>query len=443
MVRSVDLNDVGKRFGALVTRRRVRNYAAIVLLIVVVEYIFGYATGSGFLDRYGQVKGTDFVQFYVAGQLVAAGHGSSLYTFLPPFQFPAQFAAEAQLLSPQVIDPHFAFVVPPFYALLFVPLSALAYLQAYAVWIILNACLLFLALRLLRPYVALLKGGDRRLTYLVAVSFFPVLECLFDGQNAIVSLFLLAATYVALRRRWDVLAGGALGLALYKPQLVLVLALFLLITWRWRALAGLVATGVALVGVSWAIVGTRGMLDYMSLSATSLGWLYIPGWRTWNMHSWYSFFVLLVADPAASRALTVIFTAITLAFLISAWRWAQVGPVASSNLQFALAILGTVLVSPHVFAYDLTILIIPGLLLADAGVAAIELGPKGHDGWLRGFLGVGYFIPLISRFAALELRLQLSVLVVAAIFAMTYLALSRSRRAAFPEPAATFVTAGR
>src|SRR5262249_21349214 len=140
------------------------------------------------------------------GRIVAAGEGPTLYTFTLPFQFPAQFAEETRLLAPQVSDPRYAFVVPPFFSLVFVPLAILPYLPAYGVWILLNVGLLLLTLRMLRPYVTLLAGPDRRLAYLVCLSFFPFLECLFDGQNAVVSLFLFAAAYVALRQRRNVLA---------------------------------------------------------------------------------------------------------------------------------------------------------------------------------------------------------------------------------------------
>jgi hypothetical protein len=426
------VDGVSARLAALVHRRRIFAYATIMVLVVVVAYPFQLVTGSGVLDRYGQVKGTDFVEFYAAGQLIAAGHGPSLYHFLPPFQFPAQFSAEASFLAPQVHDPHFAFIVAPYYALPFVPLSALPYLPAYAVWFAGNVALFGLTLRLLRPYVGLLQGRDRRLAILVAASFFPVLECLVDGQNAIVSLFLFAVVYIALRRDRDVLAGVALGFALYKPQLVLTVALLVLVGRRWRAVLALLGTGLALLAISFAIVGTAGLHDYLRLSLTMPGWVYIPGWRTWNMHSLNSFFVLLVPVPWLARLLTAAASIAVLLPAIAVWRTAHPRDPAWLNPAYALAVLATVLVSPHVFAYDLALLVIPGLLLAD-GLAGGGLGgPPVATQWLRVFLAVGYLLPLPSRFFALTVRLQPSVLVIAGIFAATYLLL-RVRPAADAE----------
>jgi hypothetical protein len=434
---------LGARLGALVNRQRVLVYSTIALVVVLAEYAFVLSTGTGLLDRFGQVKGTDFVEFYVAGRLVGAGRGALLYQFVPPFRFPAQFAAEARVLAPQVSDPTFAFVVPPFYALPFVPLAALPYLQAYTVWLVLDVALLLATLRLLRPHVTLLQGPDRRLVYLVAASFFPVLECLFDGQNAILSLFLFAAAYVALRGRRDALAGVALGLALYKPQLVLVMALFLLVGRRRDALLGLAGTALALVGVSGAIVGAAGIRDYLTLSLTMPGWVYLPGWRTWNMHSLNSFFVLLVADPTLSRALAAIASLAVIGLAILAWR-AEIqtdthGDVAEFNRQFALAVLATVLVSPHVFAYDLALLLLPGLLLADAIVAGQFPAASARGPWLRALLALGYLSPLFSRFAAMQVGFQPSVLVVAALFAVTLGLKTEGRPLGQPERALAVV----
>lgn len=439
--------------GELVTRQRVRAYGLIFLVAVVAEYLFASLTGSGLLDRFGQVKGTDFIQFYVAGQLIAAGHGAELYRFVPPFQFPVQFAAEARVLAPQMAHPNFAYVVPPFFALLFVPLARLPYLWAYLTWCLFNVGLLLAALRLLRPHVGVLRGKDRWLVYLVAASFFPFLECLFDGQNGVVSFFLLTLVYIALRRQREVLAGVALAAVLYKPQLVITLAFALLIARRWRVLAGLVGGGVALVGISWLIVGTDGMRDYLALSTTMPGWIYLPGWRVWNMHSWQSFFVLLFPDPLASHALTVLFSAATLGVVAVIWRPGSTVPL---DLRFALALIGTVLVSPHVFAYDLTLLILPGLLLADALILSpgqpvgtewqgtvnrIDFSHPVPDGVsihaLRLCLALTYLAPLFSRFLALGLHFQVSVPIIAAFFVVTAFAVSNNRgiwqRGALPD----------
>ena len=415
---------LGERLGTLVNRRRVRAYSAIVLVVVVLEYGFVFLTGPGLLDRFGQIKGTDFIQFYVAGQLIAAGRGAELYGFELPFRFPVQFEAQTQLLMPQSAEHRHAYVVPPFYALLFVPLSQLPYVPAYGVWAALNVGLLFAALRVLRPHFAVLQGDDSGIAHLAVFSFFPFLECLFDGQNSVVTLFLFAAAYAALRRHRDAIAGVTLGLALYKPQLVGVMALFLLASRRWRAIVGLAGMGLLLAAISYAVVGPRGVADYVELAATMPGWIYLPGWRTWNMHSWNSLFVLLFPGPGLSQALTLAAVLVTLTFLALAWR-SSAHDALGFDLGFALAVLGTLLISPHVFAYDLLLLVMPGLALASLLVAQPAIALTAVVARLRTLLALAYLAPLVSRFAAMWLHVQVSVLVLAAMFAATYLLATR------------------
>ena len=98
VARLIELTD---RLGLLVTRERARGYSIIVLSLLAVLAGFSFATGPGMLDRFGQVKGADFYQFYVAGRMLADGQGASLYEFVPPFSFPAQEAVQAAVLAPQ------------------------------------------------------------------------------------------------------------------------------------------------------------------------------------------------------------------------------------------------------------------------------------------------------------------------------------------------------
>ena len=394
-------------------------------------------SGKGLLDRFGQVKGTDFIQFYVAGQLVAAGRGAELYRFVPRSSFQVQFAAEAQVLGGQLANPNFAFVVPPFFALLLVPFSRLPYLGALGAWIGFNVVLLVATLRILEPYVALLRGRDRWLVYLAAAAFFPFLESQFDGQNGVISLFSWGRSTSASRRERDTLAGLALAGILFKPQLVVTLALAMLLARRWRVLLGLASGGLVLVGVSWLLVGPTGMRDYLSLSATMPGWIYLPGWRVWNMHSWQSFFVLLFPNPLVSRTLTALFSLGTLG-VGGRWRAFGRGVVSpgenriysthppSSPSPYSAP---SGLVSPHVFAYDLTLLYSARPAPRRPAGHVAELARRGVGEVTRNAIRLGlaltFLAPLPSRFLAMGLHLQMTVPIIAALFLATALALQQ------------------
>ena len=111
----------------------------------------------------------DFTIFYAAGTMVRSGMAGSLYDERAEFQTQRQFAPEVSTRHGALPYNH-----PPFEALLFVPLSFLAYLPAYLAWDAVNLGLLVLALLLLRRHVPILQTRPLRVWVLCAVAFFPV-----------------------------------------------------------------------------------------------------------------------------------------------------------------------------------------------------------------------------------------------------------------------------
>jgi hypothetical protein len=141
----------------------------------------------------------------------------------------------------------FAYLYPPLFALLFVPLTLLPLHTAYLVWSALSLGATVAAVPLLWWAV---DGGRPALvaaSALVAV-YGPLRQNLVMGQCNAVLLLLIAVGLLALARRQQVGGGLALGLATaikMSPGLLLVLALF---NRRYRAAAMGLATA-AVVGL--------------------------------------------------------------------------------------------------------------------------------------------------------------------------------------------------
>ena len=134
-----------------------------------------------------------------------------------------------------------------------------------------------------------------------------------------------------------------LGALLFKPQLVAVPALLLLLERRWRVLAGLAVTGGMLLAVSLAI-SPAAFAGYVELSRRlpSLMAAHDP---TWKVHSWYGFFAL--ALPGREAAVLWLSVAASILTLIAV-RTVQ-PPWGRDTLApwFAAALWGTVLINPH------------------------------------------------------------------------------------------------
>jgi hypothetical protein len=184
-----------------------------------------------------------------------------------------------------------------------------------------------------------------------------------------------------LRRKKDLIAGIALGLLLYKPQLMIALSAILLIKGRWRALAGeILGTSVWLsIGL---ILSPLAMQNYLKITPMLFDLLrlnphltpliktihsMIPGARllnypTWGIHSFFGFSSLLIDNMWRNGAdiLSALLLLVNLFFIITIWAKSTWEPGTKSwDMMMAASISLGLLISPHLFVYDLMLLLLP------------------------------------------------------------------------------------
>src|SRR5260370_29930727 len=152
---------------------------------------------------------------------------------------------------------------PPFEALLLAPLGALLYRTAYLIWGLINAAIWLTLTYLLRPYDSA-PGDDLRYLALWLL-FAPLGVALFEGQSSLLLLLLYSIAFIQLRSGCDFRAGAILGLALFKFQFVIPLALIFLLQRKWRFMKGFLATATALGVLSLVAVGWHGTISYIHL----------------------------------------------------------------------------------------------------------------------------------------------------------------------------------
>jgi hypothetical protein len=95
-------------------------------MCLAVFYAINLST-QGLRDRSGQLKGTDFIHFYVLGSLALNGQATALY------DYKAQ-AAHAAALVPESSGVYYLPIYGPQMSLLFAPLAALPYAWALLMW---------------------------------------------------------------------------------------------------------------------------------------------------------------------------------------------------------------------------------------------------------------------------------------------------------------------
>jgi hypothetical protein len=152
------------------------------------------------------------------------------------------------------------FLAPAWVALLAVPFDLLGADLGGRIWILFGlACLaagLYLATRPRPPTVML-----------PAFASVPTAVLMLNAQlDGLVVLGLGAA--IALWSR-PYVSGLALGLTLMKPQLVLPLGLALLVTRKWKVMAGWVATGLVLLAAT-ALLNPHWVLDWLGQTRTTV-----------------------------------------------------------------------------------------------------------------------------------------------------------------------------
>ena len=395
---------------------RIRRQALLLATALWLGYAVTIAT-PGMRDRFGHLKGADFLHAYVLGTLALEHRGDALYDARVQREIGEQRVPESAGI-------YFLPVYGPQYSLIWAPLARLPYAWAAAIWMVLSAAIyaaccygVWQTCPNLRAYGATVA--------LLAAAFPGFFALITFGQNSALALACFTGTYFALRARREVLAGLCLGLLAYKPQLALVPACVFLTACLWprkpaneskragitrpgasKVVLGATISVIAQLLVAWLWYGASPLVSYAHVltrlgSTGKMAEILEP--RPYLMHSLRAFWNLLLPWPGAAFVLYVVTALVAIALAI----------VCSQRLllerRFAVMLLATVLVAPHLTVYDLVILTPAFLWIADW----LQTHAATRIAWL---LYLAYILPFAGPLARWT-HLQLSVICLAALAA--------------------------
>jgi Glycosyltransferase family 87 len=370
----------------------------------------------------------DFTIFYTAGKCILQGRAHQLYDLETQFAIQREFASEVKHRENPLPFNH-----PPFEALLFAPLARLPYGAAYLVWAVFNIALILGFCKLLRPWLPRLHGFLPALPLLAMFAFFPVIMALLQGQDSILLLFLYGLAFSALATGRGFVAGLCLALALFKFQLVLPFVVVLLVRRQWRAIAGFVVTSFVLLLVSATVVGWTGVMAYpgfvlrLSRSGAQAG-IYPRDMP--NLRGLVAGSLHLAGLPA-----TLLIIVLSIALLALAAYWWRGQPGDRFVLGFSLCLTVAIIISYHLLVHDLSLLILPILLLAELLFAREIVGRARRV--LVASLVILFLTPLYAVLQFSFREMNLMVFAVAMFAAGTAIALTSKRgSASFAKPAA-------
>lgn len=306
-----------------------RCYVAVASIVYVVDLL--RQTRDGLTDGIGRPFGDDFINFWSGPVLAWYQRAAEIYNF------GAFHVFEQSVVGGPLQGYHYSY--PPMLLVLTAPLALLPYVPGLLLWLSAGWFAFYRALRLAMP-----QGR----TLLLALATPAVFINTVGGQNGTWTAALFGAG-LGLLDRQPIMAGGFLGLLIYKPQLGLLIPVALLAGRRWQALAAAATTAGGLTALAAMWLGPDIFADYLR-QVTALRHIILEdGTGVW--HRMLSVFVAarrLGAGVATAYAVQAVTGA--LAGLAVAAVWFR---GASFGVRNATLLLGTCLATPYLQDYDL------------------------------------------------------------------------------------------
>ena len=388
--------------GSWLTARLMAVASGTALAISALAAGAGILGAKGVLDPLGRPLGTDFASFWSAGWLAVQGRAAEAYDWT------ALRDIQLNLLGTELFFP---WNYPPLFLLLAAALARFDYLPALFLW---QGASLFLA------FLAYRRVLSTRLAALVALGCPAVFLCLAHGQTGLLTAALLLGGVLALPRR-EILAGVLFGALAFKPQLGLLIPVFLAVGGYWRAFAAAAATLVALVALSIGVFGAGTWAAFVrSLGTTQAIVLANGGAGFEKFQSVFAWARLWGSATFPAYALQGVYSALVTAFCVALWR----SPV-DMRLKGAGLLLGTLLVTPYVLDYDMVV-------LGAAMALIVSYGQEhGFRPWLKTTLAVAWLLPGAARSINLLIPLPVTPLLLTALL-MLVLREARGARGRMP-----------
>jgi hypothetical protein len=302
------------------------------LVIAQIAYLATtFAKGMWLLESDGGVA-SDFTYFWAAGYQVLHGHAIDAYNAK------LHTAAHAIAVGHPVAGSH-PFVYPPPFLFVTAALALFPYAVAHLGWSVTTFV----------GYAAAIRSIiGHRIGLMLAAAFPAVLADFVSGQTGLLTAALLAGALRFMGQR-PILAGCCLGMLTYKPQFGILFPLILVIDGRWRVLFSATAVTILLAVASCAAFGVDAWVAFLrALPEYSRVHLEQGGGHWMKMQSVFVVVRLLGGSETLAWIVQGGFAASVVAALCSLWR-----SNASFEMKAAALAVGTVLIPPSLFLYDL------------------------------------------------------------------------------------------
>jgi arabinofuranan 3-O-arabinosyltransferase len=326
------------------------NVCFVLLVINLTVFPAAYFSHAWIYDEHGLGVPTDFVNVWAAGKMVLEGHPALAY------DWDLEKQVELALLKQDFIG-YFAWHYPPPFLFVASLLASFPYAAAFIGWVSVS----FL------PYLAMMRAiVGRPFGFMLAAAFPLVINNALVGQNGFLTASLIGGTLFLLPTR-PILSGICLGLLTYKPQYGLLFPLVLIATAEWTVFFSAAVTAVAVAFASWLAFGTeswQGFFHWMPMFSQAF---LSEGKATWwKLQSVLSLVRYCGGSEWLAWSCQWIVSAAVAVVLVLMWRSRHV----RYSLKAASLAIGTMLITPYLFMYDMMVLAIPVAFLVRLGLAS-------------------------------------------------------------------------
>ena len=338
--------------------------------------------------------GYDFRQIYAAAYMVRTGHAHKLY------DYDTQKQIQDETVSPQPIA--LPYVSPSYEALAVAPLSWFHFRTAYFLFLAVNMAALGFCFVLLQPWMHFLRNIYPWLPAALFLGFLPIGATLIEGQDSILLTTCVVGAWVLLNEESPLFAGIVLGIALFKFSIVLPIAL-LFVFWRqWQFSLGFAASGATFAGISIWLTGIAQTKLYVETLFSIAGLrpatnglsIYPVSWQMMaNVHG----FVFTLASQWLPKHV-VEFTTILISVLVMAWTMICGWRFRQASKLLLLAIPCSVLISHHAYSHDLSVLLLPMIILLEDFLPREPL-PRNRDRMIAGSAALLFVAPVMESYS--------------------------------------------
>jgi hypothetical protein len=334
----------------------------------------------------------DFVIFY-AQPLMLRENPRALYDLDQQLAFQRRFVPTDRVLI---------FPYPPIMAALLLPLTLLSFSGAFLTMTVVNAVLIWATLRRLINGLNLTWDQTQWLL-LATLCNFGIQATLSNSHGSIIILYILTRHVLAQKNRRETESGVWAGMLCLKLQYVPLPHFVLLLNRAWTGLFAGVLVVTVLIGGAFLILGEQTLIQYLQIIRR-----YSGSENDWTnplrgMHNLRALTGVWLPDSSSG---IVWFSTMAAAFIAVIWINLRARHLTNgfekSWISNSIALL---LLSPHLFTHDLSLLIIPIALLFEicgprvpvwlgVGVVAVSLLPA-----------LSYLLPTIMAVALVILFL--------------------------------------